>query len=313
MMLPTRCYATKRIVHLPKFLMNEPFPVCTWTIIAVTSLASWFGFRSSLVEERYIFEPQAILAWKQYHRLITSAFLHADWRHLILNMLTLYLFGRSVELRVGPGELLAIYFGAIVGGSLLALYVHRHHEYRAYGASGGVCGIIFAHILLFPGTAIYQYPVPFAIPAWLYLVIFMSVSFVGMKNNKDNIGHDAHLGGAIVGLLVAAGLHPESARDNWKIFLLMLGSALLLLTYLWVNPLFLPLHGFWEGRFRKRSAVDRSPAYKRESLEMDAILEKINARGMDSLSAQEKEFLQSVSGKYQRRAESEKPQSGLAI
>jgi len=168
--------------------MFESSAVCNLLVIGLTCLISWRGFRSRAVEENYVFEPEAILARKEYYRLVTSGFLHADLWHLLINMFSLYMFGQSVELVLGPGNFLLIYFGSVIGGGLLSLYVHRHHAYRAYGASGGVCGIIFAYILLFPGAGIYQFPVPFAIPAWLYAIGFLTLSFFGMaSNNKGNI------------------------------------------------------------------------------------------------------------------------------
>ena len=167
-------------------------------------------------------------------------------------MVSLYLFGRTFEWSLGKTDFLLIYFGSVIGGSLLSLYVHRHHDYLAYGASGGVCGIIFAYLLLFPGAGISLYfAVP--IPGWLYAIGFMVGSFIALKQAKDNIGHDAHLGGAIVGLLIAAGLHPQAAAYNWKIFLLVLVPAILLLVYLWLNPLFLPTPSFFDRPFRART------------------------------------------------------------
>src|SRR5438874_1332918 len=229
--------------------MNES---ASWMylVIGLTCFVSWLGFRSRAIEENYIFEPQAILALKEYYRLVTSAFLHAGWSHLIWNMISLYLFGKVIVSVFGPTQFLLIYFGGVVGGNLLSLYVHRHHEYRAYGASGGVCGIIFAYILLFPGAAIYNFPLPIPIPGWLYAIIFMVGSFLAMKaNNKGDLGHDAHLGGAIIGLLIAAALQPRFASANWKMLLLVSSAALLLLIYLWINPLFLPFHSFVRRRF----------------------------------------------------------------
>src|SRR5262249_11658832 len=152
-------------------------------------------------------------------------FLHADWRHLGLNMISLYFFGPALEVLFGADQFLAIYLGSIIGGNLLSLYVHRHHEYRAYGASGGVCGVIFAHILLWPGGSIGFFMLPVAIPGWLYAILFMAGSFYAMKAGRDNIGHDSHLGGAIVGLLITAALQPWAVRQNWQIFLLILGAA----------------------------------------------------------------------------------------
>jgi hypothetical protein len=193
--------------------------------------------------------------------------------------------------------------------------VHRHHEYRAYGASGGVCGIIFASILVNPGGAISLFYFPIGIPNWLYAIGFLLASFYGMKEqNRGDIGHDAHLGGAIIGFGTAAALHPEYVRYNPRVFGIVLVASIALLIYLWMNPLFLPVSVFSGGLpWRKQGKRAQTPRYKRESAEMDAVLEKISKNGIESLTAEEKKLLGEVSGKYQRRAESSKPKSGLAI
>jgi membrane associated rhomboid family serine protease len=292
--------------------MYEPVALCTTVLIVVTCIVSYLGFRSREIEEKYIFCPERILAGKEYYRLVTSAFLHAGWGHLAWNMVALYSFGTMLEWALGRGEFLLVYFGAVVGGNLLSLYVHRHHEYLAYGASGGVCGIIFAYLLLFPGAGIALY-FALPIPGWLYAIGFMIGSFVAMKRSRDNIGHDAHLGGAILGLLIAAALRPESVRENTKVFLLVLVPAIVLLIYLWVNPLFLPVPPFFGPPYRARSRGAQPSRHKWEASRVDAILEKIAKSGVDSLTAEERAMLEDVSGKYRRRAESQKPRSGLPI
>jgi membrane associated rhomboid family serine protease len=292
--------------------MNEPLALCNLLVILLTVAVSYAGFRYSWVEENYIFRPENILAGKEYYRLITSGFLHSGWNHLLWNMVSLYLFGELLEWSLGRTDFLLIYFGSIIGGNLLSLYVHRHHDYRAYGASGGVCGIIFAYLLLFPGASITVYlAVP--IPGWLYAIGFILGSFVAMKRAKDNVGHDAHLGGAIVGLLIAAALRPEAARHNWKIFLLVFVPAVVLLIYLWVIPLFLPGPSWFGRPIRVRSGRPALPRYKQEAIEVDAILDKIRRTGADSLTTEEKAVLEGVSEKLRRREESRKPESGLAI
>src|SRR5438067_1621850 len=106
--------------------MNEPSALFTTLLMLLTGIFSYLGFRNRAVEEKYIFHPTSILAGKEYYRLVTSAFLHADWGHLLFNMLSLYLFGRGVEMFVGSGHFLLIYFGAVVGGNVLSLYVWVH-------------------------------------------------------------------------------------------------------------------------------------------------------------------------------------------
>jgi len=288
-------------------------PICTYLIIAVTGWVSYQGFKSLAFEQKYIFSPEYILAGKEFYRLVTSAFLHSGWQHLIFNMLSLYAFAVPIELYYGRSEFLMIYFGSIVGGDLLSLYIHRYHVYQSYGASGGVCGIIFAYMMLFPGGDMRMFFLPFGIPAWLYAIGFILYSFYGMKTGLGNIGHDAHLGGAIIGLLIAAGLHPEDVRHNPTVFLIVLVSALLLLIYLWRNPMLLEAPVFRIPFTKKKSNVATLPKHKRETLEMDAILDKIAKKGIHSLTRDERAMLDRMSGKYQRRADSKKPESGLAL
>jgi len=288
-------------------------PICNLLVISLTCLMSWLAFRNPSLEEKYIFDPKAILAGKQYFRLVTSGFLHSGWAHLILNMASLYCFGGPLETFFGAKDFLLIYFGGMIGGDLLSLYVHRYHEYRSYGASGGVCGIIFAFVLLFPGASIGQFLMPVPIPGWLYCIGFVVMSFFAMKADRDNVGHDAHLGGAILGFLIAAALHPRFVRVNWEVFIVVLSAAVLLLVYVWINPLFLPVTAFFGRGSKANSRPGSMPFHKREVLQIDAILEKISVSGLDSLSPEERELLLNTSAKFQSRAESKKPESGLAI
>ncbi len=293
--------------------MGSHSEICTWLIILLTSLVSVLAFRSDKLLAQYIFEPERILAWKEYYRVVTSAFLHADWTHLALNMITLYFFGGTVESAVGPAQFLTIYFGAVVGGGLLSLYIHRHHEYRAYGASGGVCGIIFAYLLLFPGAYVSAFPLPFFVPGWLYAIGFLGGSFYAIRAERGNIGHDAHLGGAILGLLITACLQPAMARENSKVLFIVSLSGILVLIYLWRNPVLLPAADAAPGRWRFKTGKTPLPQYRQEELHVDELLQKIDRSGMESLTLEEKQFLEEVSAKYQRRADSKKPESGLAI
>src|ERR1035438_7018468 len=94
--------------------MYEPVAFCTTLVILVTCVVSYLGFRSPAVEENYIFCPERILTGKEYYRLVTSAFLHSGWGHLVWNMVSLYLFGGSLEWALWRTNFLLIYFGAVV-------------------------------------------------------------------------------------------------------------------------------------------------------------------------------------------------------
>jgi membrane associated rhomboid family serine protease len=288
----------------------ESISFCNLVVIAFTCGFSFLGFRNPAFVDRFIFWPEGILAGRQYYRLITSGFLHADVVHLGMNMVSLYLFGCDIEMAYGRLEFLGIYFAGIVGGDLLSLLIHRHHDYRSYGASGGVSGIVLASIFLFPGGTISIYFLPVGMPSWLYAVVFLGASFYGMKNQIGGVGHDAHLGGALVGLYTAAALNPAIIRESPKLFAVISVGTILLMFYLAKDSQFLPL-----GRIKIATSSDEDglPKYLRNQRQLDAILAKISAKGIHSLTAQEQKLLRETSEKYRRRALTEKPKSGLTL
>ena len=157
------------------------------------------------------------------------------------------------------------------------------------------------------------FPIPFPMPTWVYAIVFIAGSFYAMRASKDNIGHDAHLGGAIIGLLIAVALNPVLVRSAPLIFFMVVCAAVVLLVYLWVNPLMLPIRSYVGRDSRSAREPASLPTHKLEGLEIDAILDKIAKQGMDSLTPEERARLGEASGKYRRRAESKKPESGLAI
>jgi len=308
----------------------ERYAYCNLLVIVITCWVSFLGFRSAAFEEKYLFWPEAILAWKQRYRLITSGFLHLNEFHLAMNMITLYLFGPLIERICGAAQFLTIYLAAMVGGNLLALYVHRYHDYRALGASGGVSGILLAYTLLFPGSSMNLYFVPIGIPSWLFAIVYLLSAFYGMQRKMTNVGHDAHLGGALVGLFTAAALHPSDILYNpWWFAGISLGTGLLFL-YMARNPMFLPIDGidFTErkarpagdsGRFSLRDIFNftrwkspaRPAALSRPDRQVDEILRKISEHGLHSLTKEEQELLNHTSDKYRKRSTRDDPKSGF--
>jgi membrane associated rhomboid family serine protease len=274
--------------------------VFTILVIAATAYISFLGFKHPQFVEHYIFCPQYILRDKQYYRLVTSGFLHADWQHLTFNMFSLYAFGHIIEYQYGPLILIGIYFASIIGGNFLSLLVHRHHVYQAYGASGGVCGIIFAYIFLFPGGGISMFFVPVSIPAWLYAIIFLVGSFYGIKKRWGNIGHDAHLGGAIIGLVTATFLHPEIIGRSPKLYTAVMGLSVVMLFYLIKNPLFLPWSSFIQVFPTSKNPTKPPLTREQEMRRVNVLLDKISKSGMQSLTKDEHKFLLTASRNSKR-------------
>jgi membrane associated rhomboid family serine protease len=213
--------------------MNEPMSPVTLAILAVTALCTWRGFTHPDFLRRCLFSIESIRFRGQYERMATSALVHADWGHFLFNMISLYSFGTLIELSKGWATLLFIYLSSILGGSLLSLVLHRREEYRALGASGGVCGVIFAAIFLFPGMSVYIFFIPIPVPSWLFAIAFVAISFFGMRTRAGNIGHDAHLGGAIVGLLVTTLLDPLIVSRNPVLYAAVLGLSVGLFVFLY--------------------------------------------------------------------------------
>lgn len=280
-------------------------------IILVTCVFSFIGFRNSDFEAKHIFCPEYILSYKEYHRVVSSAFLHSGFSHLAFNMLSLYCFATPIEMVYGKSTLALIYFGSIIGGSLLSLFIHRHHEYFAYGASGGVCGVIFAYIFLFPGSDIYMFFIPIGIPAWLYAIGFLIGSFFAMKGGREKVAHDAHLGGAIIGLAIVTLLRPQIIEQSPKLFATVAVISGLLLYYIIRNPLFLPLAAFRESKGSVRALKSPFRSATKKRFDVDDLLDKISREGLDSLSKEERAYLESMSEKFRRRAEAKKPESEL--
>ena len=190
--------------------------IASLLIIIANLVVSYQGFNNRMFFEDYKFNVDKILIRKEYLRLVSSGFLHANWMHFIFNMVSLFLFSALLENEIGPFFFLVIYFISLIGGNLFALYIHRNHgDYSAIGASGAVSGIIFASIALYPGLSIGFIILPFSIPSWIYGILFVAYSIYGMKTKRDNIGHEAHLGGAIIGLVTALLIQPSATSSNY--------------------------------------------------------------------------------------------------
>ncbi|MBN8622115.1 MAG: rhomboid family intramembrane serine protease [Flavobacteriales bacterium] len=200
-------------------------------IITVTAIISFIAFNNQQLFEKYKFNVGAILQKKEYIRLLSAGFLHADLMHLLFNMMTLYFFGPIVVEAFGEIGFLMVYFGSILLGNIFSLYLYKNQPwYSAIGASGGVSGILFASIAMIPDLGIMFFFIPIPIPGYIFGFLYFAYSVYMMLNPKqhDNIGHAAHLGGAFFGLVYAIALQPERAIQN----ALFLGIMALPLIYM---------------------------------------------------------------------------------
>ena len=202
-------------------------------IIAATAIISYIAFNNHALFEKYKFNVGSILRDKEYIRLLSAGFLHADLMHLLFNMMTLYFFGPIVIEAFGAIGFIVVYFGSILLGNIFSLYLYKSQSwYSAIGASGGVSGILFASIAMIPDLGIYFFFIPIPIPGYIFGFLYFAYSVYMMLNPKqnDNIGHAAHLGGAFFGLIFAVALQPEKAFEN-ALFLGIMALPLIYMAY----------------------------------------------------------------------------------
>lgn len=270
-------------------------PVIAIILIIITIACSYQGFRDRFFFDKYKFEVEPIISQKDYKRLITSGLLHADWMHLAFNMFSLYAFSDSILDRLGIPAFLIIYFVSMIGGGLLSLWIHRNHaDYSAIGASGAVCGIIFASIALYPDIGISFFFLPTYIPSWLFGLVYVLASIYGIRTAKGNVGHDAHLGGAVIGMLTALAFNPSAIMTNYITILLILVPAVLFIVLIIAKPQLLYTGTLYIRRRKSNHySIDHeyNAANQERQTSLDDILDKINRKGIKSLTKQEREIL----------------------
>lgn len=203
----------------------------TIVIIAINVIVSLKGFNDFSFFEKYKFNTGAVRRGEQI-RVLTSGFLHVDMSHLLFNMLTLYFFAGIVIAHLGSINFVIIYLGSLILGNLLSFYFHKdEYHYTAVGASGAVSGILYAAILLQPGMSLIMFFIPIPIPAYIFGIGYLLYSIYGMKNKRDNIGHDAHFGGAVGGYLLAIFMSPGLLQTN-TLMVILLAIPIVILFFL---------------------------------------------------------------------------------
>lgn len=180
-----------------------------WGIILLNVMCSYYGFKNSSFFNRYKFYVDRITKGDTI-RLWSSGFLHVDTTHLVFNMFTLFIFGRVVLLQLGAPLFVGLYLFSLFVGNYFTFRNHiRESHYTAVGASGAVSGIVYASILLFPEMKLALLIFPIPLPGYVFGIGYLLYSLFGMKKQLGNIGHAAHFGGAIAGLLGVLVLKPE--------------------------------------------------------------------------------------------------------
>ena len=267
-------------------------PIAVFFILTM-GIVSYIGFNDRVFFRRYAFSVDKLLKQKDYKVLVTSGFLHVGWLHLILNAFSLYIFSENLAGVISPLQYLFIYVASLLGGNLFSLLVHRNHgDYTSVGASGAVSGIMFAAIALFPGMKIGILFIPISFPAWIFGLAYVLYSIYGIRSRRDNIGHESHLAGALVGLIIAVIMVPDVLVYNTLTVLLIFIPTAIFIFLIFFKPSTLLVDNQFFKKHEFLTVDDRyNLAKKEKQQEIDRILEKIHRKGMGSLTQKEKEFL----------------------
>lgn len=179
-------------------------------IVIGTSIISFLGFNQPGLIRALALEPPMVRRG-QHYRLVTYGLVHADLQHLLFNMITLYFFGglteRLLDGMLGPFGYLLFYLGALAVAILPSFLRHRDDpNYLSLGASGAVSAVLFVYVLLAPWSLIFVFFLP--VPAIVFGALYLGYSIYMDRRGGDNVNHNAHLWGALFGMLFVVLLDP---------------------------------------------------------------------------------------------------------
>jgi membrane associated rhomboid family serine protease len=224
--------------------------------------------------------------------LVTYLFVHSGIIHLAANMLGLYLFGTAVENRMGPRAFLFYYLYCGVGAAVFSLLLNLVlPQAPIVGASGAVLGIAVAFAMFWPDAEIMVFPIPLPIKARTLVIVLAIMDLVAARLFPGGTAHEAHLGGMLAGWLffkvqaISRRRPAPVPREQAERVVMVQQTA--------------------TRESEPRGTAPARPLGPRAgsdpvAAEVDRVLDKISATGIESLTPEEKRFLAEVSKRKQR-------------
>ena len=198
-----------------------------FVVIGMNILISAQVFKSNAWRDKLILSPYLIKHDGQWYRLFSHSWIHADWQHLLFNMASLYFLGDLIlnnwldlygDIK-GTGLFLFLYIAGGVAATIFPYLKNQDNSsYRALGASGAVSAVIFSAILWNPTMKLGILFIPFPIPAYIFGPLYLLIEYFAMRNIKTGVAHDAHLGGALFGILFVLFLNLDKGKDFVNLF-----------------------------------------------------------------------------------------------
>jgi membrane associated rhomboid family serine protease len=211
----------------------------TYLLLGITILVSVRFMEDSVEKRRLMLNPYDVVNYQKWYRCFTHAFIHADWMHLIFNMYVLYMFGASItehqfgyvsRLSLEPALIAdfgaegylyfgCLYVGAILFTSTVSIFRHRENmHYNSLGASGAVMAVVFGYILLNPTAELGLIFLPIYVPAYIFGPIILIAEVLLSRRGGTGIAHDAHIAGAVFGIIFMTIVDYNYLLDFFKQF-----------------------------------------------------------------------------------------------
>jgi len=259
--------------------------------LLVANLLVFLIQKTLLVDPRFLqaFGFVPLHAFERPWTFVTYMFLHAGVLHLVFNMLLLFMFGASVEERMGGRMFFLYYLLCGIGGAAFSFVLMQWMPVTLIlGASGAVIAVVVAFAWYWPNHPVYVFPLPEPVPAkWLVTALVALDLVLAWAGASDGIAHLAHLGGVGTGLLYLKGQDWRLTRAERE---MGRGSE--------PSVLVTPAPRGGKGGARSATAPRQKPRVEgdpRANAEIDRVLDKISASGVESLTPAERKFLTEIS------------------
>ncbi len=294
-MLEDRDYMRQPAYREPRLTLTVWLLILNAACFLIEWLASSSSFRNILFIQEHLALSLDGLRHGFFWQLLTYQFLHAGWLHLLFNCLAIFFFGRSVETMIGGGRFLALYFSSgIIGGvvqMLFALALPEHFGGSVVGASAGASGLIAAFAVLSwqERFTLLIYFIPVTMTGRTLFWVSVALAVVGILTPGSGIANAAHLGGMLTGFFYVR--HFVQGRWSSDNFTARRSPPREFVTRLKENK-------FWRGKAVPPAEELSADEFLQQ--EVDPILDKISAHGIQSLTAREREILENARKKMSR-------------